>query len=522
MSKWRVAIVLGLVAAPFLCLAGYGSYQLWAQGWSSWSWMPMTASLALAYFLGWYWQSRNLLLQVTFTPEPHWTDRDKQGWRLIEARAKAANQIHPDQLVQFPFYTETAHGLALEIARFYHPNSKDPFASLTVPEILAVIELAAHDLAEMVDQYLPGGHLLTISDWMKAKSATDHYKTANTAYWAISAAMSPFTTAARYLASEVAASPLSRLQNNLLVWFYTAFLQRLGTYLIELNSGRLRVGATRYRQLVEANKKPAAARPPASDDEQTEEVPVEVAAQATHVTLTLLGQVKAGKSSLVNALLGSQRAATSVLPETSAITHYQLRSKSFPVAFDILDTIGYAHAGPRADQLQATCEAACKSDILLLVLHARDAARQADLELLQQLKRWFADRPELKMPRILGVLTHIDLLSPAMEWQPPYRWQEPVRVKEQQIGAAVQAAREALGDYLVGLAPVCTAEGKVYGIEEWLLPALVELLDETRAVAMLRCIKAEADSGKIRKVFQQLLAAGKQAACIVWTVAGKR
>ena len=57
--------------------------------------------------------------------------------------------------------------------------------------------------------------------------------------------------------------------------------------------------------------------------------------------------------------------------------------------------------------------------------------------------------------------------------------------------------------------PVCTAPGKVYGVQEWLLPALVGLLDQAHAVALLRCLKAEIDTGKVRKVFHQLLAAGK-------------
>ena len=40
------------------------------------------------------------------------------------------------------------------------------------------------------------------------------------------------------------------LQQSLVDWFFVAYLNRLGTYLIELYSGRLRVGATRYRQLI--------------------------------------------------------------------------------------------------------------------------------------------------------------------------------------------------------------------------------------------------------------------------------
>ena len=79
--------------------------------------------------------------------------------------------------------------------------AQDPLSSLTLPEILAVIELAAHDLTEMVDKYLPGGHLMTVNDWMNAKKASDYYQTASNIYWAVSAIFSPVNTAVRYLAS---------------------------------------------------------------------------------------------------------------------------------------------------------------------------------------------------------------------------------------------------------------------------------------------------------------------------------
>src|SRR5262249_2648974 len=129
---------------------------------------------------------------------------------------------------------------------------------------------------------------------------------------------------------------------------------------------------------------------------------------------------------------------------------------------------------------------------------------------------WFTSRPDLKRPPILAVVTHIDLLSPAMEWAPPYDWQRPQRPKEHQIAQALAAVQEQLGDYLLGAVPVCVAPGKVYGIEEWFMPALTEFLDEAHAVALLRCLKAEFDAAKVRKVFQQLLAAGKEAVKVLW------
>ena len=66
-----------------------------------------------------------------------------------------------------------------------------------------------------------------------------------------------------------------------------------------------------------------------------------------------------------------------------------------------------------------------------------------------------AGRPELKLPPIVGVLTHVDLLSPAMEWAPPYDWLHPQRPKEQQMRQAVQAALDQFSGRLSVVVPVC-------------------------------------------------------------------
>jgi hypothetical protein len=332
----------------------------------------------------------------------------------------------------------------------------------------------------------------------------------------VAALFSPVNTALRYATSQAGISrPLELLQQNLLLWFYTAFVHRTGTYLIDLNSGRLRVGAERYRQLQEAWRLPS--QVPLPDGEASPAIPsLEHPEQVSRIVLTVVGQVKSGKSSFVNALLGEQRAVTDVLPATEEVTRYELQPSEVPTRLVVNDTVGYANTGPREDQLRATEEAARQSDLVILVVHARNPARLADLELLRELRTWFGSRPDLKMPPILGVMTHIDLLSPAMEWSPPYNWIHPERAKEHQIRQAWDSLKEQLGDYLVGIVPLCTERGKVYGMNEWFLPTLTELLDEAHAVALLRCIRAESDAGKVRRVFEQLLRAGQQAGLALW------
>jgi predicted GTPase len=519
MSRWRVFLVLSLIALPFLFLALVGTWYLWMElRWGVYVWAAMTGTMAVGYYLGWHWQRKQQLLRpVYFEPPTHWTDRDNEAWKRVEARGKAAASIDSAKFTDLQYYVVVAEEMGKELAAFYHPKATDPVGNLTIPEILAVVELASHDMAELVDQYLPGGHMLTINDWMMARKATRWYTTATNIYWAVSALFSPVNTGIRYVGSTLGLSkPFQMLQDNLLLWFFTAYIHRLGTYLIDLNSGRLRVGAARYRQLRQAAIAPApdgangtaAVDKPAPVDPGVEKV--------QRITVTLVGQVKAGKSSLINALLGEQRAHTDVLPATNEIERYELNTPGVPTKLVLLDTVGFAHTGPRQDQLAVTREAARDSDLLLLVLHARNPARKADLDLLQDLQQWFAARPELKKPPIVAVVTHIDLLSPAMEWSPPYNWQQPSRPKEENIHQSLAAAQSQIGDYLSGIVPVCTAAGKVYGIDEWLWPAIAQRLDEVRGVALLRCIKAEVDANKMTKVFHQMLATGKEAAKITW------
>jgi uncharacterized protein len=512
MSRWRIAVLGVLVALPIVTLLAVGSYDLWQRGLWFYAWWPMTGCYGLAYFLAWRWQRGRKLLRIDFDAPPHWTDRDKLAWQRVEARAAAAKDIPIDKLGEMTFYVEVAQEMSKELAQVYHPGTRDPVRKLTIPEILAVTELASHDLTELVDKYLPGGHLLTVGDWQRARQATEWYSAASKVYWAVATLFNPVQSGTRFLASQLGLSkPLALLQNNVILWFYTAYLQRVGTYLIELYSGRLRVGARRYRELM-AEHAPAEDGTPADGDGEP---------PARQVTLALFGQVKAGKSSLINAFLGEQRAKTDVLPATDAVTRYELHPAGLSSQLVLLDTVGYGHEGPKADDLPATEKAARAADILLLVLHARNPARQADLLMLQRLNEWFGQRPDLKRPPVLAVLTHIDLLTPAVEWAPPYDWRQPTRPKEQQIARAVAAVREQLGDSLSDVIPVCTAEGKVFGVAEDLLPEVARRLDEGHAVALLRCLRSEMDSGQVRKIWRQLLAAGKGAAWVVWESAQK-
>jgi predicted GTPase len=499
LNRWRLAVVVALLLPPFAVPAGVGVYYL-AAGGAGLLLGPLLACAAAAAGLAVYWHRHRVLVH------PHITQGDDEAaLKIVEDRALAAARLDPVELTTPDLYVRTARELAAELARHYRPGTPDPVGALTILEILTVIERVARDLAEVADHYLPGGKLMTINQWQRAagwaQSAKSGVETASR-FKPLSdivsllyqmkrglARVPSLGTIALRLGTAAFAELRERLQKNVPVLVYEVYVRQVGVYLIELYSGRL----------------------PLTPDEPVEEEPVEEVAQ---VTVTVLGQVKAGKSSLINALLGEQRARTDVLPATATIQDYQLRLEGIPTALRVRDTVGYAHTGPGDDQVEATREAAQHSDLLLLVLHARNPARQADLTMLERLDAWFAARPDLKMPPLVAVVTHIDLLSPAMEWWPPYDWRRPQRPKERSIHDAVQAVRTQLGRHLEGVpvVPVCTAAGKIYGIDEELLPVVATRLGEAQAVGLLRVLRSELDAGRARKVVRQLWEAGKQMA----------
>jgi uncharacterized protein len=496
MSRWRIAVILFLLAIPTISLIALGSYFLWIEGLGFMVWWPMAVSMAFAYFLAWYWLRKRQLLPSPSVERPaHWTRLDTQAWKLVEERARGAATLDPAKFIDVHYYLDTAQVMAQELAQLYHPGTPDPFGPVTMPELLTVVELAAHDLAVILEQYVPASHLVTIAHFRKAQQAIGWYQKANNVYWLIGALFNPVETGARFAASRLGLTTTwNKLQENLVQWFFVAYVHELGRYLIDLESGRLRVGAKRYRELTAA----VDARSPAH------------VATASPLTIVAFGQTKAGKSSLINAILGEQRAAADVVPLTDEVTRYELRVGEGPPLI-LLDTPGYAQTGLTKEQKAATFQAARDADLVLVVLHARNPARQPDVQALTDLARWFGEQPGLKAPPLLGVLTHIDLLSPAMEWQPPYDWIEPSRPKEKQISQALMTVQDQFQESLAGCVPVCTEPSRVFGVQEALLPALVRLLPEARAVNLVRTLHAEVDGPKIQRILQQLMAAGKMA-----------
>jgi predicted GTPase len=516
MTRLRLIFLILLFAAPFAFLMGTGGYYLWKTGLMIWAWIPMFLCFVLAYFLAWRWTKRNNLPPTDTDPPGYWTARDNTAWEKVVAKAKSYEKITSEQIEDPKHYSELALDLATQVAEIYNPGAETPFDHLTLPEVLACVELASADLDELVQKYVPGSHLLRIRDMKRARKAVGWYKTGMNVYWAGAAIFDPVQTALRYLASKAAlGSLLNRIQDNIVLWFHTAFIHNLGRYLIELNSGRLKVGVKRYRELLTQHEAPPAddpnARPeptPAAVGEAALDTAAHTATGPKAITMSVLGSVKAGKSSLVNTLLERNAAQVDRLPVTAGIRYDYALPGGQPVS--ILDTSGYGQDGPSDEDFAAAVEASRDADLILLVTQATNPGRQNDIDLLDRLRAWFAAKPHLKMPPVVVVVSHIDLLSPKAEWNPPYDWKTGARPKEANIRECVSVVKEQVGERATDIVPMCGREGEQFGVKEGLIPAVASHLDHARGTAVLKAFEAETSAGQYEKIGEQVIAGGKK------------
>lgn len=535
MNRWQLYGIILLILAPAIILIGLGAYHIWASG-QTWLWWVLLGLLGLGYLLAWRWTRRPRQLPLPTSSVPsYWTEQDQQAWAKVLAKAQQYENVSWEALGTTQHYTALALDVAREVAQVYHPQIDDPFDPLTLPEVLTCLELAASDLQDWVQKYVPASHLIRIGDIRRARRVWDWYQRGQNAYWLLAALFDPISTAARYTVARGLLSPLfEKTRKNLILWFHTLFIHRLGYYLIELQSGRLKVGSRRYRELraqhdrpsVQLGATPGAEFVPAAPREGKSTPPsdavstpltAEAAAEAASpapaaLTVVITGPQGAGKSRLITAWTEAMEQKGEANPDAAdslpagQLTAADRQRKAIALrageVLHLVEAPGFG-ADPTAVDLQEAVDRIAQADLVLLVTSALVPGRQWETQWLQKYQEFFACRPHLRRPPLLVVVTHVDLLPPASEWPPSAEGSTPTR-KESAIRECLQLVARQLGIDEAAVIPVGLRPGQVWGIWERLWPAVLRHLDAAHAAALLRQVYSEVETERWSKVGQQV------------------
>jgi len=150
-----------------------------------------------------------------------------------------------------------------------------------------------------------------------------------------------------------------------------------------------------------------------------------------------------------------------------------------------------------------------QSDLIVLVSSAQTAARDADRRLLDEVRNLFQRNPDREFPPLVAALTHIDQLRPFREWNPPYDLAQSQGTKAQQIREAVEATATDLAVAIDRVIPVCLLEGKLYNVDEGLIPAIVASLGDAQRLKYLRCLREFKEEEYWRRLREQAANTGR-------------
>lgn len=480
---WAVLLALSTIVLPFLVLIPFGTLWLWQQGWLL-AWLGAAAVMGLGGYGYARWLRRQAehaqnakqeqeLDEALAVPDADWSPRDLSAWDTVQA---VAGGVDPNIMADYRLLLASARRVIEQVAQHYYPEDRHPTWRFTVPEALLLIERVSARLRGVLLDHVPGSHMIRAGQLLRlwelkpaAQRSAKVFQGVSVVYrlarlvnpsWAL---LSEARERLLLAAMGDAGDYLRRKGSQ--IW-----VEEVGRAAIELYSGRLRVEA---EQLSEAatdeslGSGVAAAEPPGP------------------LRLVVAGQTQTGKSSLVNALLGEIAAGVDALPLTTAFSGYELQCDGVPEAV-IIDSPGLDCEA----NLDRIVDCACDGDCLLWVAAAHRADRALDQAALAALRARFDANPQRIVPPLLVVASHVDRLSPARQWAPPYNVDEPVGAKETTMRAALEAIAADLEVPLDAVVPMrLDPPTAVYNIELlWAL--LIQRFERARRGRALRISQA--------------------------------
>jgi predicted GTPase len=480
---WAEALLVVAVALPWVTLVAVG--MLWAivaaaLGLLAWPLLRLVRRRANA-------QAR-LALGDLSEPSRAWAASERDAWFEVLA---IASKTDPFWFTEIEPLAASARKTIEAVSRRFHPNDPTAWAKFTLPELLLLSERVSRDLRREALRSMPGARDLTLSRVLWFKQQYERYGPVMQTVWkwgyglwrVVRIPLNPVAAAGQEFSRVFSDKTVDAISYRLRAMVTQEFVLTVGRAAIDLYSGRLALSdedlhAARAQEL-------AAAVGPVGP-----------------VRLVLIGQVSAGKSSLVNALAQESRSAVGPLPTTSRVAEYRLEQAGRP-AVSLVDMPGLED-GTEEEFL----EQVERADLVVWVASAIQPARDADRKALAAVRAWAAAQLTRRAPPIVLALTHIDELRPAREWQPPYDIAVPTTPKARSIRASIDSVAKVLDLSAAAIVPVAMPPDRGSYNVDALWAAIALELDEARLVQLDR-LRIGRQGSSLRELAEQLGQAGR-------------
>ncbi len=500
--RWRVELAAAvLLLVPVLALLLAGAAWLLQQGWMLW-WL---GGAVLAAVLAWGGlRLRHGRARAPAADEPTvtapgatWAADELTAWEAVRRESAEADGSALDHRRRM---LAAAQRTIEAVAQRYHPGRTAPVLEFTLPELLLLTERVSARLRLVLLEQVPlshrikAAHLVRAWGYGPALSAGLEHGRRIYGVMRFARLANPLYALVAEFRDHLLDDLFATLQAGARRRVVRIWIEEIGRAAIELYSGRLRVDAADLAAIAASEGlggAAAAAEPPGL------------------LRVLVAGRTKAGKSALVNGLLGELSAGMDVLPLTSGFEGYELRHEGVPAA-SVIDSPGVDDARG----VTGLVERAFACDLVVWVVPAHRPDRALDRAALEALRGRFAADPQRKMPPLVVVASHIDRLSPLREWAPPYNVDAPTVPKARSIRAALEAIAEDLPVPVETIVPMRLDSVPPYNLE-LLWMRLEAAVPEAKRAHWVRLLQSALGQSRWRRSWQQLAGAGRMVGSFV-------
>lgn len=395
--RWDRLLSVIVISLPFTLMAVLGFLWLIEHGWLVWFVMiSLGLGLVLSGVRWWAWRRAKRKGGNAPAPGTLAVQADPD-WLPHEQRIFADVCQHIAGLTAEPQSWESLCDHAFDVINLVARQMGGERSALdfSMPEALLLLERTTSRYRILLRREVPFSDQVSISTlywlWRNRRRMSRVVKLADGGRRILRMALNPVRGVLLEIEQIVASGNSSFLSTQMLGTLQALLLEEVAFAAVELYSGRLRFSDSELLEIqlaAAAGDRNRLARP----DEP--------------LRVLVVGQISAGKSTLLNALLEADQAETDVAPTTAGLITYQAEVGGVECHF--IDTPGLdGSSGNR----RSICEEMVQSDIILWVIRADRPAREVDLKLKQDFDLWFTRNPHRRKPVVIAVATGMDRLS---------------------------------------------------------------------------------------------------------------
>lgn len=400
-----IPLALIWIVIPIFTLVTLGIYFLFSEGYILYFIVFLVLATLLVFVSHLFTKEKAVSKQKLSADEinieisPQWAEFDHENWKKLEKFI--------DNKLEEGIEWEEMQVYSLEVvsqtASYYNPENSEKELAFSASELLLALEEVSRRYRGYIHEYIPFENKIKLSLFKQGQTHKDKLEIVKHLFnvYRVTRFLSPIGAIMSEIRGSVGSHLFDGISDSLQNKIKRALLKDLASVSIDLYRGHFRV---KDSELYESKT---------SIEDKTNQ-----AKKIEPLRVAVVGQVSAGKSSVINAITDKMAAEVSVIPATDTIAVHKCKIEG-------LDAMKFIDL-PGLDGSMGTEKLVIKemtnSDLILWVLKANQPARKLDTQLRFKFDEFYKQAENLtrKQPTILALVNHVDKLQPVKEWHPPY------------------------------------------------------------------------------------------------------